>query len=101
MLTRHSYVPIIFNAWCDYVSRQVEIKRKAAFAIGPGRLLNMCFRAWQNFTRESVKQAERDWVRDHHGSHTHAQCPAHSPLHACVHCLFVSLWCHAPLTVCG
>ena len=51
-----------FQAWIDLVSDNREIKAKAAYSIGPGRLLHMCLRTWAHNVREQVRQREREWV---------------------------------------
>lgn len=40
------YVGMTFAAWVEHVERCLEIKKRAAFAIGPGRLLHMVMRTW-------------------------------------------------------
>ena len=57
------YVVWCFEALQTHCERAKAVKRKAAHAIGPGRLLHMVIRTWAHNVREQVKQRERDWVQ--------------------------------------
>ena len=56
------YVGLCFEAWVSQTATTIAIKKRAAFAIGPGRLLHMVIRTWAHNAREQKRQAERDWV---------------------------------------
>ena len=58
------YIGLCFEAWAEDVQRTKRIMRRAAHAIGPGRLLFVVFRTWAHNVREQVRQAQRDWVTD-------------------------------------
>ena len=55
-------VAVCFQAWAEWKDDVRAIKRRAANAIGPGRLLHMCMRTWAAAVREQVRQKQKDWV---------------------------------------
>jgi len=59
---RNPFVWMCFEALRAHSARSVAIKQRAAYAIGPGRILHMVMRTWAHNVREQVRQAERDWV---------------------------------------
>ena len=50
------------DAWVRYVEGKREVLRRAAFAIGPGRLLAICFRTWRAEVHEAARARERTEV---------------------------------------
>lgn len=60
----HPYLVHTFEALKENREHNLAVKRKAAFAIGPGRLMHMVMRKWAQTVRELVKQRERDWVNE-------------------------------------
>lgn len=59
---RIPYVVMTFDAWASHVEKSVAIKKRAAYAIGPGRLKHIVMRTWAYHVRETKRQAEEDWV---------------------------------------
>jgi len=59
---RSPFMSLTFEAWQAYTKKNMEIKKRAAYAIGPGRILHMVMRTWAHNVREQVKQNEREWV---------------------------------------
>ena len=42
---------LTFDGWCQFVQQKRAILSRAAYAIGPGRVLGACFRTWQETLR--------------------------------------------------
>ena len=42
---------LTFDGWCRFVQQKKAILGRAAYAIGPGRMLGACFRTWQETLR--------------------------------------------------
>ena len=42
---------LTFDGWCRFVQQKKAILGRAAYAIGPGRVLGACFRTWQETLR--------------------------------------------------
>ena len=52
----------VFGAWRSWTSERRTRLARAAYAIGPARLLFMCMRTWAANVREAVRQREREHV---------------------------------------
>ena len=50
-----------YDAWLSHTAAVVEIKRRAAFAMGPGRLLHISMRTWAHNVREQKRQVWKVW----------------------------------------
>ena len=52
-----------FDAWCRQIEEQKRIFKRAAHAIGPGRLLWLSFSTWGEAVREAIAQRDREEER--------------------------------------
>ena len=48
-----------FEQWLDFIERKQQVLQRAAYAIGPGRLLATCYRTWRDGVRDAVRERER------------------------------------------
>ena len=53
-----------FDEWVTWLARRTEVKRRAAYAIGPGRLQGLVWRTWRAAVVEARRERERQWVID-------------------------------------
>ena len=60
LINRH--IAMAFDAWCELVARNREVKRRAVYAMHEGRDLYCGFCEWRRFAREASLAAEREAV---------------------------------------
>lgn len=59
----HALTGKCFDAWLEYIAEQRRVFWRAAYAIGPGRLLSLAYRTWADKVREAVAARDRDGER--------------------------------------
>ena len=60
------YLSMTFIAWVEFVQRCTAIKTRAAYAIGPGRMISMAMRTWACVPCQHLESSRAGSLVNHH-----------------------------------